>query len=776
MSTFVISISMEVFGCVSSALQTSAQLITLCGKIRQYKKASKSIKQSATAVEGVGRHFHTVAKIVYEALFEAEVNPNFDVHPDLEKTFKQSNEVLKTAYELVKKWSKRMGLRLLYDEAEAAVLSATLQSPIALPEDVEEGASNSHSSSSSSSPSKSSLRTGGWRFPILSDKKKGRNGKTSMQSPSSTSTKSGDESTSDKRRGPWAFVKSASLRCLFVAYGAKEVERAVDLLMHERSQLAILTNTLPFQFSKRLKKVEGSIVDAWKTVSKSPGRKRSKAPGSEKPILTSYDTSYSFGGGGPAKIIVRRKKIDESRADPRHGQVDGLGGSSNAPQKKEKKNDESLTWIVNMLGAIPEGSLRDVGLLHCAGHSERDGYDMLIFDPPSGCPNVMPVTLRARLSDRSLPAPSLTDRIRIAQTLVASVVVLHSLGIVHRFLTPEGIMLFPKPGDAPSSLGDLYLLGFGQSRPEKGGSLSSGDMQDNFRARFYTHPYILASPRICKFEMKHDIFSLGLCLLEIALWEPFFVPLEYSSEMFQKSANCELKQDNIIFDNRGGPYESLDEEKLKDRMRSEDSMWKETCPSTYDVAMERRDVLVELAKARLPPLVGQIFCDAIVTCLEIDKRQLSKVVVTRDCVYAAGQTTITAENMSVQTEAEGGPSDQGRSAPVGALSIACETLVTGSVLSSPSSGNSTPGSDESGRTSITLCNPEPQTTATTTEEKVTPADEHNNKIVGGGKEKDSEVLDRFMAELLKMKEMSGSSAHTIIIARNILKSLERLNL
>ncbi len=47
---------------------------------------------------------------MYEALLEAEVNPNYDVHPDLQKTFEVSNEVLNDTYKLVKEWSVRMGM------------------------------------------------------------------------------------------------------------------------------------------------------------------------------------------------------------------------------------------------------------------------------------------------------------------------------------------------------------------------------------------------------------------------------------------------------------------------------------------------------------------------------------------------------------------------------------------------------------------------------------------------------------------------------------------
>jgi len=92
--------------------------------------------------------------------------------------------------------------------------------------------------------------------------------------------------------------------------------------------------------------------------------------------------------------------------------------------------------------------------------------------------------------------------------------------------------------------------------------------------------------------------------------------------MYEKK---ELHPDDIIFD-AYGPHSEIGEENIKERMQSKDSMWKDKTPGGY-----------EIAKKRLPPLVGQNFCDAIVTCSEIDMRQLSNLVITPEWIYATGQ-------------------------------------------------------------------------------------------------------------------------------------------
>ncbi len=222
-------------------------------------------------------------------------------------------------------------------------------------------------------------------------------------------------------------------------------------------------------------------------------------------LSCSYETRWSGGEGVPPQILVSR----DSRQDL-----------------------SSLAWIVKMLRVISPAVSRDIGLFPGARYGVKNKQevrvDALIFDTPKESANVKPQTLRARLVDCSKPPPSLTERIRIAQTLVASVMILHSLGIVHRFMNPEGILLFSKEGPS-SSLGDLYLLGLGQSRPDFG---KTGNLQED--REFREKLYILTNPRTCKYEMRHDVFSLGVCLLEIALWQPFFIPYKDASERLKK--------------------------------------------------------------------------------------------------------------------------------------------------------------------------------------------------------------------------------------------------
>ncbi len=117
------------------------------------------------------------------------------------------------------------------------------------------------------------------------------------------------------------------------------------------------------------------------------------------------------------------------------------------------------------------------------------------------------------------------------------------------------------------------------------------------------------------------------------------------------------------------------------------------------------------------PWWGKIFCDAIITCLEIDMRRLSNLAITPEWIYttSTGQMKeglavaereatrlrcLSMKDTSTQTEFEDDiiPSNEAVSGPessVGASNVdGLELLATLTVPSSSSSGSSTPSSAE----------------------------------------------------------------------------------
>ncbi|CAG8371502.1 unnamed protein product [Penicillium salamii] len=126
---------------------------------------------------------------------------------------------------------------------------------------------------------------------------------------------------------------------------------------------------------------------------------------------------------------------------------------------------------------------------------------------PEGCHK--PQSLRSRLLSRE--KHTLSERVSMAHQLATSINNIHTLDFVHKNIRPETVLVFEDSA--------LYLLGFSGFRLADNKSLRLGNsiLSENI----YQHPDRQGSTPDADYVMQHDIYSLGVCLLEIGLWEPF---------------------------------------------------------------------------------------------------------------------------------------------------------------------------------------------------------------------------------------------------------------
>jgi hypothetical protein len=155
------------------------------------------------------------------------------------------------------------------------------------------------------------------------------------------------------------------------------------------------------------------------------------------------------------------------------------------------------------------------GLLTCLGvvHNENNNEFSLIFRMPDNAST--PETLRASIMANDI-THSLSDRFRLATQLARAVVSIHTFGMAHKSIRPENIILFR---DQESTLGSAFLLGFERVRGQADGTRLKVD--PDWEKNVYRHPQ-RQGPRIRdRYVMQHDIYSLGVILLEIGLWSSF---------------------------------------------------------------------------------------------------------------------------------------------------------------------------------------------------------------------------------------------------------------
>lgn len=210
-----------------------------------------------------------------------------------------------------------------------------------------------------------------------------------------------------------------------------------------------------------------------------------------------------------------------------------------------------------------------------------------------------PRSLRAILLSSELF--TLDERLALAQKLTSSILFLHTVSFVHKNIRPETIIVFE---DVNSKIGSPFLAGFEKFRLEAGTTYRTGDdtWNHNLCDSLFPLPEIIPHAKIgldrhptrqgtnpeLKYRMQHDIYSLGVILLEIGLWTSFVLyPPSPAPSSLIRTPNLILSPQNL--ERRDNPLNRSTENKEK---------------------------LQELAQSKLPILLGKRYTDIVLQCLK----------------------------------------------------------------------------------------------------------------------------------------------------------------
>ncbi|KAH0565507.1 hypothetical protein GP486_001101 [Trichoglossum hirsutum] len=195
--------------------------------------------------------------------------------------------------------------------------------------------------------------------------------------------------------------------------------------------------------------------------------------------------------------------------------------SQNTPDMKKIRD------IALILG----GTDVSMAMIRCRGFipvPDTNRYELLFPLPQNP---VRPRTLRELLLSPDNNAGvrfSLNSRVKLAQRLATAVLFIHTAKLVHKNIRPENIIILEtasasapdgSDGERALDIGDSFLMGFDFARKEDETSTRVGD--NEWYRNIYRHPQRQGVHPEVDFNMLHDIYSLGVVLLEIALWRSF---------------------------------------------------------------------------------------------------------------------------------------------------------------------------------------------------------------------------------------------------------------
>lgn len=260
-----------------------------------------------------------------------------------------------------------------------------------------------------------------------------------------------------------------------------------------------------------------------------------------------------------------------------------LDRTNYAPKANLETTKSNVRDLARMLRNVDPDSF---GLLKCVGAVEIPPQDStgtpqsqntqfeFIFEIPNGLNS--PKTLREILLSR--PRISLTKRMKLAKQLARSIMFVHTTGFVHKGIRPETVLIFEEDN---TDIGPSFLIGFERIRRAQGQTDLMGDLE--WEKNLYRHPYRQGQWSEEAFKMQHDIYSLGVCLLEIALWHSFLV---------QEPDNTEPH-----------PWDELNiQSAISDR-------------NSRRGGTAIKAELVAITEDRLPSLVGDQYTNLVLACL-----------------------------------------------------------------------------------------------------------------------------------------------------------------
>lgn len=320
--------------------------------------------------------------------------------------------------------------------------------------------------------------------------------------------------------------------------------------VNDRNGKRVVYVPRPFKYAMKKEKLDEAIdaLDSWQQMSdpswfllmRMHSREMSKA------LTTTSKVTEAI-----PSVTAIQKDLRETSPEPPNQTSYGLSlpaknlykmDISNIPFSdlkiaKSERPGRITTYVLDELGTLDSASYQDMeknirslarrlqhnepqtfGLLCCKGFvAEKLGPNLgkftIVFRIPPGLTSAQ--SLRQRLLQGGKPG-TLSRRFSIAQELARSVSYIHVFGFVHKNIRPETILDFDTGGKDGAS---VFLLGFEDFRQEDGRTRRRGD--DALEKNLYRHPSRQGIVLREGFLMQHDIYSLGVCLLETGLWQSF---------------------------------------------------------------------------------------------------------------------------------------------------------------------------------------------------------------------------------------------------------------
>ena len=180
--------------------------------------------------------------------------------------------------------------------------------------------------------------------------------------------------------------------------------------------------------------------------------------------------------------------------------------------EKARKGFERLVEVLSVEKPEAFHSLR----LDSHGHEPEKNRFVLNFHFPQGYETSEVVTLQTLIASQETDnSPTLQQRLQMASVIAAAMRNWHLGNWLHQSISSRDIVFFRRRDSPRCDFATPFLGGFEYSRPVNAPSV--GRYVQNPTTDIYRHPDRLLNTQ--RHTKRHDLYSLGVVLLEIGLWK-----------------------------------------------------------------------------------------------------------------------------------------------------------------------------------------------------------------------------------------------------------------
>ena len=254
--------------------------------------------------------------------------------------------------------------------------------------------------------------------------------------------------------------------------------------------------------------------------------------------------------------------------------------------------EEDIREAANILAVrLSDGSPRRPGVLKFLGYRMTPVPEFVFELPEDRQVQTLQALIAVDVGKEYCGGHPLEHRLLLARQVSLAVLTVHTMGLLHKNIRTQNILVLKRQGKPPheDGFGDPYLTEWDLLRKARVISMHR-PMASQWWQNIYRHPEVQDKGRT--YNMDHDIYSLGVCLLEIGLWNPL---VQFWAVDGQPEVSELFKREATVSDLAPG-------EDIRNIFRN---------------ASKVKQLLISLAQRYLPSTMGLAYMQFVVACLKV---------------------------------------------------------------------------------------------------------------------------------------------------------------